>query len=165
MPVSECHFLKFQLFLPKMLTVAPGFCPVCMKLEFGSQKASSGGPQSRTGAGGRVWSASAWSRVSMLKTKTSCSLLSDSLWPQGVYSPWDSPGQNTGVGSLFLLWRIFPTQGSNPGSPALQADSLPTELPGKLFQKQKGLYFQNLPHWLHSACQLADFAQSVDIWA
>ena len=117
MPVSECHFLKFQLFLPKMLTVAPGFCPVCMKLEFGSQKASSGGPQSRNGAGGRVWSASAWSRVSMLKTKTSCSLLSDSLWPQGVYSPWDSPGQNTGVGSLFLLQQIFPIQGLNPGLP------------------------------------------------
>ena len=29
------------------------------------------------------------------------------------YSPWNSPGQNTGVGSLSLLQRIFPTQGSN----------------------------------------------------
>ena len=29
----------------------------------------------------------------------------------------DSPGQNTGVGSLFLLQGIFPTQGSNPGLP------------------------------------------------
>ena len=29
--------------------------------------------------------------------------------------PWDSPGQNTGVGSLSLLQGIFPTQGSNPG--------------------------------------------------
>ena len=85
-------------------------------------------------------------------------------------SPWNSPGQNTGVGSLSLLQGIFPTQGSNPGlphcrrilyqlshqgsprilawvaypfsrglpnpgikpgSPALQADSLPAELPGK----------------------------------
>ena len=82
----------------------------------------------------------------------------------------DSPGQNTGVGSLSLLRGIFPTQGSNPGllqcrqiiyqlshkasprilewvaypspvdlpdpgikpgSPASQADSLPTELLGK----------------------------------
>ena len=33
----------------------------------------------------------------------------------GLYSPWDSPGQNTGVGSLSLLQGIFPTQGSNPG--------------------------------------------------
>ena len=84
--------------------------------------------------------------------------------------PWNSPGQNTGVVSLFLLQGIFPTQGSNPGlphcrqilyqlshqgsprilewvaypspgdlpdpgikpgSPALQADSLLTELSGK----------------------------------
>ena len=84
-------------------------------------------------------------------------------------SPRNSLGQNTGVGSLFLLQGIFPTQGSNPGlshcsrivyqlshkgsprilelvvypfsggssqpgnrpgSPALQVDSLPTELSG-----------------------------------
>ena len=32
-----------------------------------------------------------------------------------LYSPWNSPGQNIGVGSLFLLQGIFPTQGSNPG--------------------------------------------------
>ena len=45
----------------------------------------------------------------------SCSVMSDSLWPQGLYSPWNSPGQNTGVGSLSLLQGIFPTQRSNPG--------------------------------------------------
>ena len=32
-------------------------------------------------------------------------------------SPWNSPGQNTGVGSLSLLQGIFRTQGSNPGLP------------------------------------------------
>ena len=32
-----------------------------------------------------------------------------------VDSPWNSPGQNTGVGSLSLLQGIFPTQGLNPG--------------------------------------------------
>ena len=37
------------------------------------------------------------------------------LWLHGLYSPWNSPGQNTGVGSLSLLQGIFPTQGSNPG--------------------------------------------------
>ena len=31
--------------------------------------------------------------------------------------PWNSPGQNTGVGSLSRLQGIFPTQGSNPGLP------------------------------------------------
>ena len=35
--------------------------------------------------------------------------------PQGLYNPWNSPGQNTRVGSLSLLQEIFPTQGSNPG--------------------------------------------------
>ena len=43
--------------------------------------------------------------------------MSDSLQPHGQYSPWNSPGQNTGVGSLSLLQGIFPTQGSNPGLP------------------------------------------------
>ena len=37
------------------------------------------------------------------------------LQPQGLYSPWNSPGQNAGVGSLSLLQGIFPTQGLNPG--------------------------------------------------
>ena len=42
--------------------------------------------------------------------------MSDSLQPHGPYSPWNSPGQNTGVGSLSLLQGISPTQGSNPVS-------------------------------------------------
>ena len=84
-----------------------------------------------------------------------------------MLSPWDSPGQNTGVGSHSLLQGIFLTQelnlslphcrqilyqlshhrspgipewvpipspwdlpklGIEPGSPALQADSLPAEI-------------------------------------
>ena len=45
----------------------------------------------------------------------SCSVVSDSLWPHGPYSPWNSSGQNTGVGGLSILQGIFPTQGSNPG--------------------------------------------------
>ena len=50
----------------------------------------------------------------------------------GFFSPAEPQGKpkNTGVGSLFLLQRIFLTQ----ESPALQADSLPTELSGKLAQ-------------------------------
>ena len=43
------------------------------------------------------------------------SVVSNSLRPHGLYSPGNSPGQNTGVGSLSLLLGIFPTQGSNPG--------------------------------------------------
>ena len=37
--------------------------------------------------------------------------------PWTIYSPWNSPGQNTGVGSLSLLQRIFSAQGLNPGLP------------------------------------------------
>ena len=47
----------------------------------------------------------------------SCSVVSDSLWPHGLHSPWNSPGQNTGVGSLSLPLGIFPIQGSNPRLP------------------------------------------------
>ena len=43
------------------------------------------------------------------------SVMSKSLWPRELYSPSDSPGQNTGAGSLSLLQEIFQTQGSNPG--------------------------------------------------
>ena len=45
------------------------------------------------------------------------SVVSDSLQPHGPYSSWNSLGQNTGVGSLYLLQGIFPTQGLNPGLP------------------------------------------------
>ena len=40
--------------------------------------------------------------------------MSYSLQPHGLYSPWNSPGQNTGVASCSLLQGIFPTQESNP---------------------------------------------------
>ena len=43
------------------------------------------------------------------------SVVSNSLQPHGLYSPWNSPGKNTGVSSLSLLQGIFPTQGLNPG--------------------------------------------------
>ena len=45
------------------------------------------------------------------------SVMSNSLQPHGLHSPWNSPGQNAGVGSLSLLQGIFPNQGSNPGLP------------------------------------------------
>ena len=41
--------------------------------------------------------------------------MSDSLRPHS--SPWNSPGQKTGVGNWSLLQGIFPTQGWNPGLP------------------------------------------------
>ena len=58
-----------------------------------------------------------------------------------------SPGKNNGVGSHFLLQEIFPTRQLNdPGSPALQADSLPSEPPGNLvmqsFLKKFVIYYE-----------------------
>ena len=43
------------------------------------------------------------------------SVVSSSLRPHGLHSPWSSPGQNTGVGNLSLLQWIFPAQESNWG--------------------------------------------------
>jgi len=47
----------------------------------------------------------------------SCLTLCDPMdcKPTRLLCPWNSPGKNTGVGSLSLLQQIFPTQGSNPG--------------------------------------------------
>ena len=52
------------------------------------------------------------------------SVMSNSWRPHGLYRPWNSPGQNTGVGNLSLLQRIFLTQGLNPGLP--QCRQIPT---------------------------------------
>ena len=43
------------------------------------------------------------------------SVVSNSLRPHELYSPWNSPDQNTGVGSLPLLQQIFLDQESNWG--------------------------------------------------
>ena len=46
-----------------------------------------------------------------MKVTSSCSIFA-TPW---LYSPWNSPVQNTGVGSHSLLQGIFPTHESNPG--------------------------------------------------
>ena len=57
----------------------------------------------------------AWQGVHGVRKEDGHSAVSESLRPHGLHSPWNSPGQNTGVGSLSLLQGIFPTQGSNSG--------------------------------------------------
>ena len=54
-------------------------------------------------------------QVALKSESESLSAVSDSLRPHGLYSPWNSPGQNTRVGSLSLLQGIVPTQEWNPG--------------------------------------------------
>ena len=73
------------------------------------------------------------------------SVMSNSLWPHGLYSPWNSPGQNTGVGSLSLPGDL-PNPGIEPRSPILQADSLPSEPPGK--PKNTGVGSLSVLQWI-----------------
>ena len=58
-------------------------------------------------------------------------VVSNSLQPYGLYSPWNSLGQNTGVGYPFLSLGDLPNPGIEPRSPAFQADSLSAEPQGK----------------------------------
>ena len=91
--------------------------------------------------------AAPWENMGLLKkANSSCSsvshsVVSDFVQPHGLQSarllcPWGSPRKNTGVGCHFLLKGIFPTLGLNAGSSVLQADSLPSEPPGKPWKGQ-----------------------------
>ena len=48
-----------------------------------------------------------------------------------TYSPWNSPGQDIGVGSCYPSPGDLCNSGIEPRSPTLQADSLPAKPPGK----------------------------------
>ena len=63
------------------------------------------------------WQGNSNSETLLKGESESRSVVSDSLRPHGPYSLWNSPGQNTGVGSLSLHQGIFLTQGSYPGLP------------------------------------------------
>ena len=76
--------------------------------------------------------------------------MSNPLRPHGLYSSWDFPGQNPGVGSLSLLQGIFP--GIKPRSPALQVDSLPAEPQGK--PKNAGVGSLSFLHWIFPTREL-----------
>ena len=75
-----------------------------------------------------------------MKWSEGCSVVSDSLQSHGLYSPWNSPGQNTRVGSLSLLQGIFPTQESNPGFPHCR------RIPYQLSHQGRGRDFEELGH-------------------
>ena len=83
------------------------------------------------------WKKSGWKSYMSEWVSKSHLVVSDSLWPHGLYSPWNSLGQNTGLPLFILPWRIIPfsRRSSQPRdqtrSPTLQADSLPAEPPGK----------------------------------
>ena len=71
-------------------------------------------------------------KESVIGSVVSDSLRYHGLQPTRLLGPRKFPGKNTWVGCHFLLQGIFPGDpGTEPGSPALQADSLPSEPPGK----------------------------------
>ena len=65
-----------------------------------------------------VWMCHSSSTYPLKKSKVKVKVAQScpTLWDP-MDCPWNSPGQNPGVGSLSLLQGIFPTQGSNPGLP------------------------------------------------
>ena len=70
--------------------------------------------------------------IARKSASASCSVVSDSLHPHGMWCQaplsWNSPSKNTGVGWLpFPSLGYLPHPGIEPGSPALQADSLLSE--------------------------------------
>ena len=81
------------------------------------------------------------------------SVVSDSeihgLSPANLLCPWDFPGKITGVGCHFLL----PDPGIKPASPALQADSLPSEPLGSSY---KGLLLSDKKEQSNAICSNMD---------
>ena len=72
-----------------------------------------------------------WVRVAQ-----SCPTLCDAMdWLARLLCPWNSPGQITGV-VAFPFSRGLPNPGIELRSPTLQADSLPSEPPGKPNQEE-----------------------------
>ena len=75
--------------------------------------------------------------------------MSNSLWPHGLYSQWNSSGQNTGAGSHFLLQprETEPNPGIEPTFPTLQADSSePLGKPNTITRKFE--FLLSLDTWL-----------------
>ena len=73
-----------------------------------------------------------WKSESVSHSVVSNSLQPHGLQPVRLFCLWDFPGKNTRVGCHAFLQGIFPTQ----GSPVLQADSLPSEPPGKPYRSE-----------------------------
>ena len=91
---------------------------------------------------------STWSQwLSLKELNESHSVVSDSWWPHGLYRSWNSPGQNTGEGSLSLLQGIFLTRGLNPGLPHCMRILYQLSHKGSTREATKeGLKISNIPN-------------------
>ena len=110
-----CYLVRHSdhIFLLPVFIISVTSVPVIIKqMRTGSWGACrQTGPASISSSTGFL-KAAQWAVIS---ERESHSVVSNSLRPHGLYSPWNSPGHNTGVDSCFLLQEILPTQGSNPG--------------------------------------------------
>ena len=105
------------------------------------------------------------------KKSESLSVVSDSLQHHGLYSPWSSQGQNTGVGSISLLQGIFLTQGSNPGLPhcrqilyqlSHKGSTLPPPKKRNAHHKSIKFQFYLRPYWmLYPGAGLSDSSEEL----
>ena len=75
------------------------------------------------------------------------SIMSASLQSHGLYSPWNSPGQNTGVGSHSLLQGIFPIQGSNWSLPHCRQILYNVVLVSTVQQSERAIHINISPHF------------------
>ena len=82
---------------------------------------------------------------SLSESEWNHSVMSNSLKPHGLYTAWNCPGQNTGVGSHSLLLGIFPTQGSNPGLPHCR------QILYRLSHKGSPFQFKEVFKWEHQS--------------
>ena len=72
----------------------------------------------------------------------SCPTLCDPMDTR-LLRPWDFLGKSTGVGCHFLLQRIFPTQGSNPGLPHCRQMLYRLSHQGSLNEMKEDMVIQN----------------------
>ena len=133
-------YLRLLIFLPAILISAcassnPAFCMMCCAYKLNKQGdniqpwCTAFPIWTQSVAPCPVLTVASWPEYRFLRRQVRWSgipiswrIFHSLLWftqskSHGLYSPWTSPGQNTGVGSLSLLQGIFLTQGSNPGLP------------------------------------------------
>ena len=91
------------------------------------------------------------------------SVVSNSLQSHGLYSPWNSPGQNTGVGISSLLQGIFPTQGLNPGLPHCRRILYQWSYQGSPWHNCY-YHLKDPLHPCHSQMQKKTVAASFNLW-
>ena len=132
-----CHFLLQCIFPIQVWNLC--LLQVCcidrqILYHLATEKALEGGRGSNNGrhCKQRAWEKHTMQRLISLRA----SLLETWKWKSLSHvwlfvTPWTSPGQNTGVGSLSLLQGGLPNPGIEPRSPTLWADCLPAESQGK----------------------------------